>query len=278
MASLIARGRNLSPVQPDITDNSVESDPAVAFAAIESQTSENDRRSLIAVRNSVRRAVGNYTYLEIGSHLGGSLQPFVLDPACTLMWSIDKRPADQADERGPRFSYAKNSTSRMVALLSTLDPAIDNRLRCIDSDAADIPPSSIQPAPQLLFVDAEHTDRAVYSDAEFCRRVMDPRGSVLVFHDAEIVYLGLGQLFHDWELAGVPFTAYHLPDYLMVVEFGLVIHDDDEIRPLLFNNHVGYLASLSANDVFRYIAHRFPARQYWWLRQRVKRLVRLGQD
>ena len=266
----VATIRNPTCSEPN-DRNSVESDPRVVFAAIESQTSENDRRSIISVRNAVRRAVGEYTYLEIGSHLGGSLQPFVLDPACTTMWSIDKRPADQPDERGPRYAYTNNSTARMIGLLGALDPSINERLRCIDSDAADIPPSTIKLTPQLLFVDGEHTDGAVYSDAEFCRKVMDPLGSVIVFHDAQIVYLGLRQLFLDWELAGVPFIAYHLPDYLMIVEFGLAIHDDDELRQLLINNHVGYLASLSANDVYRHIARRFPAKQYWLLRRTVKR-------
>ncbi|MCE9622179.1 MAG: class I SAM-dependent methyltransferase [Actinomycetia bacterium] len=258
----------------NVEAKSVESDADVTFAAIESQTTMNDRRSLIAVRNSVRRAVGEYTYLEIGSHLGGSLQPFVLDPSCKLMWSIDKRPAVMPDARGSRFEYADNSTARMVALLTALDPAIGDRLRWIDSDAADIPASTINPAPKLMFVDGEHTDRAVYSDGEFCRRVMDPAGSVLVFHDAQIVYLGLRQLFLDWEAAGVPFTAYHLPDVLMVVEFGLAIHDDAEIRPLLLNNHVGYLTSLFVNDVYRHVANRFPAKQYWALRKTAKRWLR----
>jgi hypothetical protein len=50
------------------------------FDAIPSQTSADTRRSLLAVHRATARRHGEIAYLEIGSHLGGSLQPYLLDP------------------------------------------------------------------------------------------------------------------------------------------------------------------------------------------------------
>lgn len=240
-----------------------QDDAADLFAAIDSQTSPNDRASLVAVRDAVREATGRYGYLEIGSHLGGTLQPYVLDTACTHLWSIDARPPAQPDERGTEWAYPDNSTERMVAALTALDPTVGDRLVTVDADASMIDPRSIDPAPRLLFVDGEHTDPAVRSDAEFCRRAGASDGAVIVFHDAHIVYGGLRDTLASWRAAGVAFSAYPLPDCLVVVELGLAIHDDSAIRPLLVDGHVAYLGSLAMNDRFRTIATRFPAKQYW---------------
>ncbi|MGQ0543104.1 MAG: hypothetical protein ACT4O9_14870 [Blastocatellia bacterium] len=46
------------------------------FEKITSQSTDNDKQSLLAVQNSVRELrVGEYRYLKIGSYLGGSIQP-----------------------------------------------------------------------------------------------------------------------------------------------------------------------------------------------------------
>ena len=244
-------------------DDEGESRSAAIFAAIDSETSAEDRNSLIAVRDAIRRSLGEYTYLEIGSHLGGTLQAYVLDEACVRLWSIDKRSAVQPDERGTDWADPDNSTARMMALLSALDPTVVARLQTFDCDASRVDHKLISPAPRLLFVDGEHTDAGVRSDAEFCLKAAHRDGAVIMFHDAHIVYRGLQQTFENWRKKGLAFHAYVLPDCLMVVELGLALHDDPAIRPLLLDNHVGYLASLSMNDVYRDIAVRFPARQYW---------------
>ena len=44
------------------------------FDRVPSQTTADDRRSLLAVQRAVARHFGEYCYLEIGSHLGGSIQ------------------------------------------------------------------------------------------------------------------------------------------------------------------------------------------------------------
>ena len=65
------------------------------FAQITSQSTESDKRSLLAVQDAVREIVGpegKYNYLEIGSYLGGSIQPHLIDQRCERIFSIDKRP------------------------------------------------------------------------------------------------------------------------------------------------------------------------------------------
>src|SRR4051812_45896339 len=87
------------------------------FEKISSQSTDRDKRSMLACQLAVRELAPDYTYLEIGSYLGGSIQPHLLDPRCRTIFSIDKRPLSQPDERGFDFIYKNNSTARMMELL-----------------------------------------------------------------------------------------------------------------------------------------------------------------
>ena len=69
------------------------------FEGIPSQTSDDDRKSLLALQAGVRSRRKTYTYLEIGSFLGGSLQPHLLDRSCERIYSIDKRCVVAPDDR-----------------------------------------------------------------------------------------------------------------------------------------------------------------------------------
>ena len=95
------------------------------FDGIASETSVEDRRSLLLIQKSLRD-LGEYVYLEIGSHLGGSIQAHFADPKCKLIYSIDKRPLSQPDERGIRYPYPENSTHRMITNLHSAFPAVPN--------------------------------------------------------------------------------------------------------------------------------------------------------
>ncbi|MEK6251268.1 MAG: hypothetical protein AABM43_04870 [Actinomycetota bacterium] len=67
---------------------------------IQTQTTMGDRESLLALHAACRSAHGAFSYLEIGSHRGGSLQALVRDPRCERIVTIDARPERQPDERG----------------------------------------------------------------------------------------------------------------------------------------------------------------------------------
>ena len=224
------------------------------FAHIESQSTDHDRRSLLACQLAIRTLRDDYVYLEIGSHLGGSLQPYVRDPLCRRIFSIDKRPLSQPDERGVDFAYEGNSTARMIDGLRRIAPEGLEKLTCIDADASAVAADRIDPKPDLCFIDGEHTDHAATSDFDFCRRVINPDGAI-VFHDASIVYRALARIVRRLEDEGVRFTAYHLADSVFVIELGdCPLHGTPAIARMLVQNHVGYLASLEANDHYRAFA------------------------
>ncbi len=141
---------------------------------IPSQTTEDDRRSLLAIQCALRERSPGYRYLEIGSHLGGSLQSHLLDDDCAAIYSIDKRPLVQPDERGVRYGYPENSTRRMMELLSEVAPT--EKIVTIDGDTKTLDPGVIEEKVQLCFIDGEHTDAATICDFDFCLDVIDSSG------------------------------------------------------------------------------------------------------
>lgn len=135
------------------------------------------------------RARGQSVYLEIGSHLGGSLQPHLLDERCVRAYSIDPRPRQQPDERAPGHVavYADNSTEGMLSMLSSVQGVQLSKLTCFECDASELSLAELQDRPDLALIDGEHTKRAVLSDFGFCLQVLASRGAVL-FHDVGIVH------------------------------------------------------------------------------------------
>lgn len=166
------------------------------FCSIPSETSVADRRSLLALQSAVARTLGTYTYLEIGSHLGGSIQPHLLDPRCKRIYSIDARPAAQPDERGVMFHYPENSTHRMLANLRAIGGDLVSKVRTHDSGVSGVPSSFIEEPPSLCFIDGEHTREAALMDFAFCERVTR-EGAVICFHDANILSAALKLVFAD---------------------------------------------------------------------------------
>jgi hypothetical protein len=226
------------------------------FRHIESQSTRNDQSSLLALHLACRQAHREFTYLEIGSHLGGSMQALVVDPQCTRIVSIDPRPPLQPDERGENYYYAENSTQRMLDTLRQIPGADVQKIQTIDAGTDTIAPGVVQGRPDLCFIDGEHTDTAVVRDARFCLGLAAKDGCI-AFHDANIIYRGLDQLVREVTQSGRPFRAYHLPDAVFVIELDECRFGEcPQIRRLLDNNYQGYLWSLMANDEFRQTCRR----------------------
>jgi hypothetical protein len=186
------------------------------FRHIESQTTDSDKRALLALQNVCRDRFGAYSYLEIGSHLGGSLQPFVVDPLCEAIVSIDPRPQVQDDERGPSpgYEYPDNSTERMLELLRQVPGADLTKLRTIEAGTEAIAPAEVEERPRFCFIDGEHTNASAFRDACFCAAVV-ARPALILFHDRHAVASGIARF-----LFCVPGFAYPLRDYMLVVELG----------------------------------------------------------
>jgi hypothetical protein len=256
--------------QPEGFEGRLEALDVALFDPIPSQTTENDRRSLLAIQLSLRSLVSPYGYLEIGSYLGGSIQSHLLDPSCAVIYSIDARPASQPDNSGLRLRYPNNTTERMMENLGAVaDPA---KVRSLAGDTGTLDPAQVtEPGADLCFIDGEHSDEAVARDFEFCRSALRGAG-VVVFHDAQLVYAGISGVLEELRTAGVGFHAYNLPSTLLVVELGEIpIHRHPAISAMLIDNHVGYLESLQANDHFRRWATTGPVRLMRAVKSRLSR-------
>ena len=189
------------------------------FAPIVSQSSPGDRASWLAVQRAVRRQPAGYSYLEIGSHLGGSIQQHLVDPACRRIFSIDKRPLTQPDDRGKTARYDGNSTERMLDNLRAIDAGALHKLVTFDADASAIDPSAIDDPPAFCFIDGEHTRAAVVADFAFCLRVAAP-GAVIAFHDAYTFYPALRDVLAKLHRHGPAVTARKLDGSTFAIHLG----------------------------------------------------------
>ncbi len=189
------------------------------FEKIDGQSLPADRRSLLAVQRAVRNALGAYTYLEIGSHLGGSLQTHYADPKCKRIYSIDKRPLSQPDERAIDYKYDGNSTERMLVNLRTAYPNVTENLVTMDDDARNIDPQRVEHAPDVCFIDGEHTNDAVYSDFRFCFAVASPN-AMICFHDSNLIFAGLDKIKAHLQSESVEFGTMKLGGTVYVILLG----------------------------------------------------------
>jgi hypothetical protein len=186
------------------------------FDAVPSQTSAQDRGSLLRLQRGIRRA-GSYIYLEIGSFRGGTLQSHLLDPRCAAIYSIDKRPLMQADESDAAYHYPENSTERMLdGLRTAFAESSTEKIRTFTCDASELDQSSFSEKPDLCFIDGEHTDSAVFSDFVFCLSVCRSDG-MIAFHDSNEVIGGLRRIKQYLRDNGIRFESYFLPKRVFVI-------------------------------------------------------------
>ena len=245
-----------------------ELDPSL-FAAIDSQSNDGDKRSWLALQRIARGWNGAYAYLEIGSHLGGSIQPHLLDPRCRRIYSIDNRPVVPPDDRGQEFRYDGNSTERMLAILRALDPDQVAKIVCFESDARDVDPSRLPDRPDLCFIDGEHTQGAVLSDFDSCLRVCSPR-AILCFHDDWIIYPALARILRTLRRQGIRFTAVKLQGSTFAILLGdSALPEDDFVRKVGMNGRLFILRM----QVRRLLKRYLPAP----VQQIVRSLRRLGR-
>lgn len=240
---------------PSISSRVDALDPSL-FATIESQSTASDQRAMLALHAAARAHFGSFTYLEIGSHIGGSMQALVADPACTSIISLDPRPKVFADERGLPSEYPDNSTERMMEHLAKVPNADLKKVRAIESDTQRVAPDLISPAPHFCFIDAEHTTVAALNDARFCLKVARP-DAVIAFHDANVVFAGIDAFLAELEAAGRAFKAYLLPDAVFVIELGEgQLIRDPRVLECYMNSWKGYLFALRALDWYRAVLNK----------------------
>jgi hypothetical protein len=207
------------------------------FKPISSQTELGDRASLLALQSACAERHGRYSYLEIGSHLGGSLQVFVRDERVESVVSIDLRPELTPDDRGKNIPYHENSTQRMLDLLAAIPGADLTKLQTIDADTRGLAPELIPVRPTLCFIDGEHTYNSCLADARFCLRVLASDGAI-AFHDAPIIFSAIAAFLHELRRQGIHAVAYPLPERLFVIELNAAeLSRTAAIRRVLTSGH-----------------------------------------
>lgn len=231
-------------------------DPAIF--EVETQSTLNDRVSFLRVQALARSLLGSYVYLEVGSHIGGSLLPHLLDPACQAAVSADPRPAAQPDERAEIFHYVENSAARMKDILSRhLSPAAMARLTTIDSDVSAIHPSALSRKATLALIDAEHTDTACFSDFAGVLRLMEA-DCIISFHDANLIADAILNAERFLRHLGVTYETVFLPDSVAVMGLGRLAGDiRDRLRPHALERNA--FLDRSRRELWSHIAHVYSA-------------------
>ncbi len=213
------------------------------FDHISSQSSTADREAFLALQRAVRDRSEGYVYLEIGSHLGGSIQPHLLDPRCKKIYSIDKRPEEMPDERGENRVYRGNSTQRMLDRLGQISEKGLSKIVCFDHDARHIDPQRIDPAPHLCFIDGEHTNRAVVADFAFCYKISAP-DAVIAFHDSGLVAKGIKTVKKWLRQRGIVYEGLKLGGSVYAICLGASVKAiAPQLRPQSINENI-YFAKI----------------------------------
>ncbi|MBF0160108.1 MAG: tetratricopeptide repeat protein [Magnetococcales bacterium] len=189
---------------------------------VPSQTTINDRRSLLTIQNIVRNSCRGYVYLEVGSHLGGTLHPYLVDPKCHCAYSIDLRPNSQVlDERGAGYSYEEVSTDRMLSILRQfVPPASMEKLQTFDADLATLSVDQISFSCDMVFIDAEHTNRAVFRDFLNVWQYAKKEGCIVAFHDSNLISDGIANIESMLLHHHISHSSFVLPDTVFVILFG----------------------------------------------------------
>ncbi len=195
-------------------------DEDISVFEIKSQTTKRDKKTLLIVQNFLREQIGAYSYLEIGSHLGGSLVPHLAHPECTRIASVDPRPVQFRDERGRLENYKGNSTERMVSGLSAILPEpCMGKLETYDCDAGQLKDHGLTKGFDLALIDGEHTNTAAFRDYLNVRKYM-AKSSIILFHDSNIVFDALRNVQTLLDDEGTLYSGYYLPGILYALVLG----------------------------------------------------------
>ena len=190
---------------------------------VPTQTTEADRVSLLRLQNIVADTYPGYRYLEIGSHLGGSIFPHLINSRCASIVSIDSRPTSQPDERGQVCGYEDNSSATMIRVLSeAARENAANKVRTIDRNAAEVSPADVGPGVRLVLIDAEHTNRAAFRDFTRAFKMIEP-DAIIAFHDSNLLVDALWNIEEFLSFIGQPNWGFYLPDQVYAVAVGHVM-------------------------------------------------------
>jgi hypothetical protein len=178
---------------------------------VDTSTSQDDRRSLLRIQGLARSLSPRYFYLEIGSYLGGSLVPHLLDPKCRGVVAVDRRPLQTRDERAKHFSFRGVTTERMLeGLRPHVNQELLARLKTFDSDMSEVPISDIGAEVDLAFIDGEHTVVATFRDFTNILPMLSPN-ALVAFHDTNLILDAISNIEALCNYCQIPHRLFLLP-------------------------------------------------------------------
>ena len=188
------------------------------YFPISSQTSDTDKLILLKIIIFLKRIKKKFNYLEIGSFLGGSLTPFLMETSCKSIVSVDKRNQKQDDERNEEWSYKNIYEKDMINGLKK-HGLNTSKLKTFNGDIKNFKTNKKF---DLSFIDGIHTDTNTFSD--FLNVLnLSTRDSIVLFHDSSIIFKSISMInilllnqnykfklvkFKNSEITGIFFEKY----------------------------------------------------------------------
>lgn len=183
---------------------------------ISSQTSASDKLFLLGSMRLARKTQ-SYAYLEIGSFLGGSLTPFLMDPACKMVLSIDERGRVVLDEREISLDYSEITTQSMLDKLNRCGIGTE-KLRTFDKSINALT-DNYTATFDVAFIDGEHTDEACFRDFLWTLPLMKS-DAIVMFHDSTLIYKSLKLIMVYLDKTKVPYTFFKGASEMSALLFG----------------------------------------------------------
>jgi hypothetical protein len=181
---------------------------------------DNDQASLLALRMIVQ-GKDPCIYLEIGSEYGWSLRPALLDPECIAVHSVDLRPVSTPDGRGRTWEYNSTTAAMVHELSQTATKEQMAKLSTYDMDTGRFKAVAQIPA-NLVFLDAEHTNTAVFQDFLNLYDML-PSDTIFAGHDSNLIFDALVNIEAMLAYRMVPFHLAYLSDVVFAFAFGKYI-------------------------------------------------------
>jgi Methyltransferase domain len=209
----------------DFKDAQIRSHDTSIFTILTAM-SQADKAAFLELQNIIGSLYPGYSYLEVGSDQGGSLIGPLFDSRCGALVSVDLRPPMQPDERGRTFDFPDNSTGRMLEILAKngVSKTALARLRCFDTDLEQLPFWRVGQRARLAFIDAEHTNQAVFRDWLNVSRFM-AADSIVAFHDANLIFDALENIQAMLKHQAICFSAHYLPSSMFVIGTGTMAEE-----------------------------------------------------
>ena len=189
------------------------------YFPISSQSSWKDREVILKLQDFIKEIYPTYNYVEIGSFMGGSLTPYLMDNSCEEVLSIDDRERQQPDERGAVYDYSTITSQKMLDHIVSKGLSID-KIKIFDGDVKVFVNSKYNKGKKyhVAFIDGEHTDFACFSDFVNIRKLLSPN-SIVAFHDSSFIFKSLKNIQTLLESEGIKFKFIKVADCEMSVIF-----------------------------------------------------------